>query len=113
MELRARIHKFIEHPFPLWETTLTHQLIQHEWRELERKGFQSSSNYSTARIWLQNPSLALGKKKAVTENNLYVEMPSLQLQSFYDDHGLELLTENEIEADATLSKLNKVLFAPA
>lgn len=109
MELATQIHKFIEQPFPIWETTLTHQLIQHKWRELERKGFQSPSNYSTARIWLQNPSLALGKKKAVTENNLCVEMPSLQLQSFYDEHGLDLLTENEIEADGTLSKLNKAI----
>ncbi|MEJ7684092.1 MAG: hypothetical protein WKG06_40815 [Segetibacter sp.] len=31
------------------------------------------------------------------------------MQSFYDEHGLELLTENEIEADGALWKLKKAI----
>lgn len=36
-------------------------------------------------------------------------MPSLQLQSFYDEHGLDLLTESEIEADGALMKFKKAI----
>lgn len=107
MELATQIHRFIEHPFPLWETALTHQLVQQKWKELSTEGFNSPLDYSTARVWLSNPSLELGKRKSVPENSLYVEMPSAQLQSFYDEHGLGLLTENEIEATEALFKLNK------
>ncbi len=109
MELATEICKFIEHPFPLWETTLTHQLLRHKWRELEKKGFQSFDDYSTARFWLGDSASGIGKKKEIVESNLCVEMPSFQLQSFYDEHGLELLTENEIEADGALLKLNKAI----
>lgn len=43
MGLATQIQKFIEHPFPLWETALIHQLIQHQWRELESKGLKVPS----------------------------------------------------------------------
>lgn len=107
MELTIQIQKYMERPFPLWETTLTHQLIQHKWKELLAKELNSRLNYSTARVWLNNPSLELDKRKEVVENNLYIEMPSAQLQSFYGEHGLELLAEDEIEESRTLPKLNK------
>ncbi|HEX8333008.1 MAG TPA: HEXXH motif-containing putative peptide modification protein, partial [Segetibacter sp.] len=107
MELATQIRKFIERPYPLWETTLTSQLAQHKWKEFERKGFQSFSDYSTDRFLLGDLAPEIGKKKEIADRLLYVEMPSFQLQSFYDEHGLELLTENEIEVDAALLKLNK------
>jgi hypothetical protein len=108
MDLAAQISKFTQNPFPLWETTLTHQLVQHKWRELENRGFQSPGGYSTAGIWLTNPSFELSKKKEVAEH-VYVEMPSIQMQYFYNEHGLELLTENEIEANAVLLKIKKAI----
>ncbi len=107
MELTPQIHQFIKQPFPLWETTLTHQLVQQQWAELKGKGFTSSEDYSTARVWLNKPSLKLDKRKPIPKSSFCVEMPSAQLQWFYDEHGLELLTENEIETDAVLLKLNK------
>ncbi len=109
MELATEIHKFIENPFPLWETTLTRQLIQQHWIELKSKGFQSFSDYSTAGFWLGDSTLEIVQKKEIAESTLCVEMPSFQLQSFYEEHGLDLLTENEIEGDAALLKLKKAI----
>src|SRR2546428_7510794 len=108
MELSARIQKFIEHPFPLWETELTQQLIQHKWTELRKLGLNSLGDYSTARAWFKNPALEQSKKIAVAENNrdtVYIEYPSFNfLGSFHNEHGLEPLNEAEIESNSALSK---------
>lgn len=106
MELATQIHKFIEYPFPLWETNLTKLLIQHKWSDLQKHGLDGPVDYSTPRVWLKNPVIEQSKRIAVANNNTFLEMPSFYLlKSFYDEHGLEPLTEKEIEANAVLQKL--------
>lgn len=110
MELATQIHKFIEYPFPLWETNLTKLLIQHKWSDLQKHGLDGPVDYSTSRVWLKNPVIEQSKRIALAGNDMFLELPAFHLlQSFYDEHGLELLTENEIEADAALLKLNNAL----
>lgn len=109
MELKTGIQKFIEHPFQPWEGDLTRQLVQNKWRELESTGFHKRRDYSTARIWLRDPSGAWCKTIPLSQNALCLEMPSADLQTFYDEHGLELLSEAEIEADAATVKLKAAL----
>jgi len=106
MELATQIHKFIENPFPLWETNLTQLLIQHKWSELQKQGLNCPVDYSTSRVWLKNPVIEQSKRMAVADNNMFLEMPAFNLlQSFYDEHGLEPLTEKEIQTNAVLQKL--------
>lgn len=106
MDLAAHMHKFIEHPFPLWETNLTQLIIQHKWSELQKQGLNRQVDYSTSRVWLKNPFIEQSKRVAVADNDMFLEMPAFHLlQSFYDEHGLEPLTEKEIETNAVLQKL--------
>lgn len=104
MELREQVKHFLHHPFPLWETTLTQQLVQYKWKELEAAGFRSSENYSTAGFWLHDPLQEI-ERKLIPGSDLMVEMPSTRMQSFYNEHGLELLTKEEIESTSAVQKL--------
>lgn len=106
MELATQIRKFIENPFPSWETNLTQLLVQHKWSELQKQGLNCPVDYSTSRVWLKNPVIEQSKRIAVADNDMFLEMPAFNLlQSFYAEHGLEPLTEKEIQTNAVLRKL--------
>ena len=111
MNLEAQIKQFIKNPFPLWETALAIELVQNKWNELRKQGLKDSSDYSTGRIWSKNFELGVGKRVAITEtiDPIQLEFPSFELlDSFYDEHGLEPLSEREIESDV-LCKLQGAL----
>ncbi len=111
MNVEAQIKQFIKHPFPLWETALTQELVQNKWNELQAQSLNDSSYYSTGRIWCKNSKLELSKRVAVTKSNnaIQLEFPSFELlHSFYDEHGLEPSTEHEIESNV-LCKLQGAL----
>ena len=108
MRLEDSISKFIERPFPLWETNLTQELVLNKWKQLQQFGLTNRDDYTTARIWLNNPLLQPDKKILTTEGNgenTFLEMPSPLLKSFYEEHGLEILCNKESESVIVLKKL--------
>lgn len=110
MNLREQqVLQFIQHPFPLWETALTSLLVEDKWHDLKTKGFSAPDSYNTAGIWLDNPSLKMAEKKCIPQSNLQLEMTSAHLDTFYEENGLELLSEDEIEKSGTLLKLSKAI----
>ena len=111
MNLNARIKQFIDNPFPLWNVKLTQELVQNKWSDLHEEGLINADEYCTSRIWLKNPKIELDKRIRITEDNdssIYLELPTSKLHLFYNEHGLEPLTEKEIGL-GVLNKLQSAL----
>ena len=112
MQLVEPIFEFIEQPFPVWENELTEMLVKKKWKELIDSGLYNEHDYSTAKIIL-NTNVPKPRKVPLTKSHKEVvslEAPSFDiLQSFYEEHGLEPLSEGELELNTAIPKLKSAI----
>jgi hypothetical protein len=113
MLLKEKIDAFLNAPFPLWENELTTQLVSEEWNVLASCTI-TATNYSTARAYFKETKLpANGTVKifGTTESDsIFIEYPQPELLGFfYEETGLELLNQNEINAINGVEKIQCAL----
>jgi HEXXH motif-containing protein len=116
MKLTDQVHRFIKHPRPLWECTLTSQLVRGKWARLAMDRSISADNYSTA-LCLQygdDPLVPATNRVILSADDingtLYLESPAWEpLQTFYADHGLAPLPELEIASSGAWAKIKSAL----
>lgn len=113
MSLINLIHTFIENPFPLWGNNLTEQLVASEWKSFSKHSL-TPGRYSTARSYYKNINIPESNKVKIygttVEDSIYIEYPQTKiLQNFYEDTGLELLPQSEIESINGIEKISSAL----
>ena len=112
MQIVDIIHKYIEHPYPLWEAETTAVLVQHKWNELKKHGLIDSIEYSTVGF-INDFTITVGTQFPITEdlnNIIYLETPSFDcLLEFYDEYGLLPCSEDEIKSNNTLTKIRSAI----
>lgn len=98
MDLKDEAIKFINGPFPLWENNLTNILVTNEWNSLIDKGILTIGEYSTNKIVINSKDPLVNRILLNEGDNkypIYIEAPSNNITSFYDEHGLVLCSESE------------------
>jgi hypothetical protein len=117
MLLKEIVQGFINHPYPLWEANLTELLVQERWVELGINHQINSGNYSTVACIYNNGNdkIPFIKNQPIISFDggnrvVHLESPSFDyLQTFYDEHGLVLLSENELTSSHAASKIKSAL----
>lgn len=104
--------QFLNNPYPIWETSLTTDLVNAELSQLSKSGLDVD-NYSTHGGYIKNVSEfrkipILVSEKSLTES-IYLEYPNFSaLNFFYEEHGLEPEDYSEINNNS-IYKLKKAL----
>ncbi len=110
MNLTQLIHRYLAAPFPIWNLELTETLVQKKWMELEGIEIQSRENYSTAASYHQK-GMSVGVRSQLqhaSQPKMYQEAPNAELLGvFYDKHGLELLSEQDLKESDAIVKLEE------
>ncbi|WP_052483687.1 HEXXH motif-containing putative peptide modification protein [Flavobacterium sp. MEB061] len=110
MSLKHKINAFIASPYPLWEDSLTEDLIEYQWTEFGRLNIWPS-NYSTARALFWDASLPDSDKILIFQSDASVstqlEMPQQQMDPFYDSCGLEMIQKESLNSNDAKEKLSK------
>lgn len=105
--LKSELKNFIDAPYPLWETSLTKQLVHSKYEGLAIKGIADRFAYNTVTVLnLQN---SLPNKQFLVShhgNAIYMEKPDKEnLGGFYQEHGLLPLSERALISEKAASKI--------
>ena len=113
--MNARAHGLAylkNEPFVICEPTLAAVLAQNGWDRLTGETGISTDSYSIANCLSESRPTACNQQQLPVDRvkEIIVEVPDFQrLKSFYDEHGLDPLTANELEAKHVVDKLQGAL----
>lgn len=109
--LKKAINGFIKSPFPLWETSLTDQLVTAAYEELRTWNINDHFAYTTEAALLRKESKN-DKQYLVSydRKSVYLETPNTAtLNGFYAEHGLVPLNLRELVENQAATKLKSAL----
>ncbi len=102
------IYGFITDPFPLWECIATKLLVDRKWQQLKAEGLSEQTYHTT---WFLREDGNSSERNVSSQQSfiatldVVLELPSPKLSPFYQSHGLEPLSQSEIEESASIEKL--------
>ena len=109
-ELEEIVRKYLEVPYPLWESIVTKDIVDSKWKSLKKSENISFEEYTTLKVLhgnINEPELRIPVNN-ITNEVIYAEAASFDLmKDFYEEHGLVPCCKNEFEA--SISNLKKAL----
>ena len=120
MDLMNSVKDYVNQPFPLWECVITERLVEKKWEDLKKNKIADLNDYTTVRAF-EDPNAPIGTRFPISIPNykdseiIYLEVSAFdRLNNFYQEHGLELYTELELEENAVMAKLANAMkmFSP-
>lgn len=102
MTIKDRIKHYIQEFQFIWETNITPYLVDEKWNTFE---INKEQNYSTLTHIKKDDSPPHKIHITGNQNKVFLEYPSLKLNSFYQKHGLCLSKITEDQSEVILKKL--------
>lgn len=110
MTLEQQVERFINSPYPLWEKETTKAIVSHKWKQLESVGINKEL-YNTPTVF--NKSISIVRKTEdfllLGPDIIYIEFASADLSDFYENNGLNLYTDVEIEQNNAVAKIKDAI----
>jgi HEXXH motif-containing protein len=104
------MQNYLEQPLPLWENEITQLLVDYKWAALVKQSQITPNTYSIAGcVQKDNSIIEANLSLPVTEGNIKIELPSADLNGFYEKHGIEPVEITSIESDDEITKINSAL----
>lgn len=109
MYLIDQVSGFITKPYPLWNNTLTEQLVKNRLQKIYGNSVEGWGNYSLSECILKN-----GIAEETTTSmqgiaqSIKIIHPSISLYPFYEQHGLQPLIPHNLLKDAII-KVQKAI----
>lgn len=116
MHIEESVRNFLAYPLPVWEGHSTAALAQYKWEQLQVAGY-SRQDYSTNRVWHQDLRAALPERFLLNSDfgfeSFFIEVPTADLQNFYEDNGLALYQSTNWPDEEVRKKLSAGMYALA
>jgi HEXXH motif-containing protein len=109
MELETQVLQYIRYPFPLWDLGLIQALVSRKNEDWRQAGLPVGDHYSTMSAYQQGKIIQTPAKQVCVPgpSTIYLEPSSAGLSDFCEVHGLELMTDGELQSWAALDKLKR------
>jgi hypothetical protein len=102
------IEGFLNQPFPVWENNITQFIVEQRWAEFKGAGLRSNADYDT--FFAVYGEYYKGASRFnisfdETGKSLQLEPFFSKMTSFYNEHGLFVLSSEEIDSNNVIPKL--------